>query len=505
MRNEPLATNPSPGPAAWGSSLLHTLTAAAAPGADYQPRNVNAALATVRRAFRDGTVWHSELQQISAEVIRLNPPERRALVNLLAREWHDGQSLLDAWMGEVTMRGVGGYAGLQEGPRKTLLAHLVVGQDPVNLERIFHAARNRHTGERQDTTFQMEFMHQVSQRGTVAQRLGLLERLSDDAVRGNAGAGQALAQIVARLPDRAAVAQALDRLDRRATDAMVANSVTWRNELTTSTLGGSSVTTRVDTRLIESLARAVADTGNPREKAAFVAAAGSLLGRLRSADMQASARDRAIGTVASAMSTVIGSDVNGVIENTLLQSDREGASSGRLALKSYATALLDSKQGAHLGAITLSLQRGNDLQQDPMQWLSARQARTGEAPAYVRAAVMGDWLGLVGSAILSRISARDQHAAFAALMFSGSIDLMKETAGAAFPALKLPIGVGAAVLKPVINLSLLHWRNSLARSDREFARNLYEAALPYHPNGVEARGDWVTTMNAQFFSSLQRQ
>jgi hypothetical protein len=91
------------------------------------------------------------------------------------------------------------------------------------------------------------------------------------------------------------------------------------------------------------------------------------------------------------------------------------------------------------------------------------------------------------------------------MMFTGSIDVMKELAGTAFPALKLPVALGAAVLKPAINRSLLDWRTSLARKDREFVRNLYEAALPRHPSGVEARGDWVTTMNAQYFASLQRQ
>ena len=476
-----------------------------AQGTNYRPQDINNMLSMVRRSFRDGTVWQSELQQIYTQVIRLSPPERRALVNLMARETQGSQSLLDAWLGEVTMRGLGGYGGLDDTSRKTLLAHLVAAQDPVNLERVFHAVRNRHTGKREDTTFQMEFIQQVSQRGTVAQRLGLLDRLSDDAVHGNRGAGQALAEIVARLPDRATVEQALERLDRHTTDAMVAGAVTWRNEVITSQYGGVAVITHMDTRLIGQLARAVAATGNPREKAAFVAAAGALLGRLRSADIQASARDRAISAVASAMSTVIGSDVNGVIENTLLQNDREGASSGRLALRNYATAIIDSKQGTHLGAIALSLQRGNDLGQNPMQWLSSRQTRTGEGPAYVRAAVLGDWLGLVASAIESRISDHNQRAAYASMMFSGSIDVMKELAGAAFPALKLPLALGATALKLEINRSLLDWRTSLARNDREFVRNLYEAALPRHPSGVEARGDWVTTMNAQYFASLQRQ
>jgi hypothetical protein len=123
----------------------------------------------------------------------------------------------------------------------------------------------------------------------------------------------------------------------------------------------------------------------------------------------------------------------------------------------------------------------------------------------VRAAVNGDWLGLVGSVIQSRISDRDEQVAYAAMMMSGTLDGMKELAGAAFPALKLPVVLGVAVLKPSINRSLLDWRKSLARQDREFVRNLYEAALPRHPSGVEARGDWVTTMNAQFFASLQRQ
>jgi hypothetical protein len=118
---------------------------------------------------------------------------------------------------------------------------------------------------------------------------------------------------------------------------------------------------------------------------------------------------------------------------------------------------------------------------------------------------MGDWLGIVGSAVNTRTTSRDQQMVVGALMLTGSADVLKELTSAAFPQFKVAIGVANAVIKPAVNASIIAFRTEFARADRDFVRALYEGALPRHPNGVEATGVWVTTMNAQFNTSLTRQ
>ncbi len=181
----------------------------------------------------------------------------------------------------------------------------------------------------------------------------------------------------------------------------------------------------------------------------------------------------------------------------MLQNTSGGASGGPAALRIFSQALLDSGRGEVLGAITLRLQRGQDLTQDPMAYLGERQSRSGEAPTYSRARALGGWLGVVGSAIQARINQRDSNAAYSSLIFTGSIDVMKELASAAMPKFKVVFGVLAPALKTAVNLGLFDWRNEATRTDRSFAQSLLEGALPKHRNGVEATAPWTETLNTE--------
>lgn len=458
--------------------------------ATYDSNTVSRAVQLVRDAFKDGTVWKSELESIARTVASLEPAERRSFVNILARTNNANGSLLQHWLGEVTTPGVGPWGGLDASARRALLADLVPGQDGANLERVFHGLVNRKSGS---SPHQDEFSAAVATHGAMDQKVELIRRLDDDAARGDRGASRAIGMLMVSEPR--IVERALEAVSRLGMDSVVAASVTVHTHATPGIAAVHPVRW-TDTSRYEALAEVIALSKNPVEKSAFVAASGKLL-----KELPIDARP----ALAACMSKVIGSDVNGVIENTLLQNSRGGASDGRRALKNYAEALIETNQHAHLGAITLSLQRGNDLNHDPMQWLSARLVRSGEEPSFVRARVMGDWLGIVGSAVNTRISNRDQQMAYGALMFTGSADVLKEAASAAFPKLKVAIGIGNAVLKPAVNASILRFRSEFASADRDFVRALYEGALPRHPNGVEATGAWVTTMNAQFSTGLTRQ
>ena len=108
------------------------------------------------------------------------------------------------------------------------------------------------------------------------------------------------------------------------------------------------------------------------------------------------ARAMHVSKVSRATPIVMGTDKTGVIENAMLHTTSENRSSGSAALNAHARAALDSGIGTDLGAIALQLQRGNDLETDPMARTGGTpEARSGERPTYACAQVKGGWLGLV--------------------------------------------------------------------------------------------------------------
>ncbi len=504
-QNDPSARSAS-------ASLLSAV--ALTPRADYDAAHVNKTFQQIRHTFEDGNVWKSELEHDAQAVGQLSPDERNSLVNLMAKDQSGSQSLLMRWMGEVTTGGIGPWGGLDHPQIQTLWENLVQGQDPANLERLFHAAKQGEspksiypnaTGLDIEQPYQKLMAESVAKYGTGEQRVGFIGQLADNAEKGNLSAARSIGIVLGSLHEPKQVDQALSGLNRAATDAVVSRLITVNGNIGTNMFGGTTVHEQVDARMFNDVARSVASATNAREKGGFVASAGQLMKDFDKTMYGKEAIGQIKSTIASGMSAVIGSDINGVIDNTLLQNSREGHSNGRGALKEYASTLLDSGKGTHLGAIVLSLQRGNSLDQDPMQFLSQRQARTDDGPGYQHARVLGDWLGVVGSAVQSRISSREQNANVANMLFGVGYDSLKELVGAVFPPAKPPLGLVSIVAKPIVSTAITNWRTELARDDRSFTQSLYEAALPHHANGVEATADWVSTLNSQYRASLDRQ
>jgi hypothetical protein len=496
----------APATAATNAANLFHLAGLGGPSDVYHPTRVNATVAFVKGVLNGGTVWQSQVQDFSQRMAKLSPQESAATVNLLSRMQVRNSNALDLMVGEVTMRGVGAYGGLNPAQRSSLWRALVPGQDKANLARIFSAASNHNSDASKGQFFQQEFAAAIAERGTVDQKQSFVSSMTGAAIAGNTSAARAVAVVVASLKDAGQFSAALTGLGRRGVDAMVAATVGKTNNRIVADAPDRRNSMRLDTALYRTLAAGFQRSNNAREKAGFISASGAVLRQIAAAPMDGSTKRQVLKESASAMSAVIGTDVSGVIENTLLQrAGAAGASSGRDSLKAYSMALLDSGQASHLGAITMSLQRGNSLASDPMAYLGRRESRSGEAPAFANARVMGEWVGLVGSAVQTRVSERDKNAAFASLIFTGSVDVIKEGVGAVFPAFKLPAALIAAGLKPAINAGILNWRNELASKDRDFSRNFYEAALPRHKSGVEATAEWVPTLNSAFSSSVLRQ
>ena len=465
---------------------------------NYQATKVNAAYAKVNAIFDQPVVWKNDLVAISATFERLGPPERQSLVNLMARQSDRGHlPLLTRWLSRATHLSVAAFDGLDEKGRVHLWKQLVVGQDKANLARIFHATSQPSSPSIKDGEYhQMQFAQAVAASGSAQQKFDFVSALHPNAAAratdpSTNRSARAIAVVMATMTDPTQISACVRTLGRKGMDAVVAASLPMRDA------GSVPGFESLDTGLFRRLASAMSRSSNAREKAAFVSASGPILELLNNTAIGPNRNRKQLGEVSRAISTVIGTDTTGVIENVMLQSTSENRSSGSAALKAYARAALDSGNGTDLGAITMQLQRGNDLEADPMAYLGKPESRSGEQPTYARARIMGGWLGLVGSAVQTRINKRDSNAAYSSLLFTGSVDVMKEVVGARFPAFKVAASLAAPALKTAINLGLLNWRNEATRSDRSFAQGLIEGALPRHRNGVESTADWTQTMKTE--------
>lgn len=480
-----------------GTSLLesnHVLATFSKPDAgavpDYKATKVNSAYAKIRSTFlQPRIVWKDELSAISNTIERLAPTERRALVNLLARApASNNESLLTRWLGRTTIQGIGAFDGLNPTELSKLWKQLVPGQDKRNLARIFSAiGEPASTARHYPDATRLQFAQTVAATATAQQKLDFAIDLRADALAGSKfpasnSSGRAIAMMMASTKAPDLFSAYTTALGRGGMDAVVQASVP---------VQGSLGMGPVDTSLYRSLASSVARSDNPRTKAAFVAASGKVI----DAVYNGGANGKSLGEVSTALSTVIGTDTNRIMENVMLQNTTRGGSSGPAALRSYVQALLDSgKSAADIGAITLQLQRGSDLKEDPAKYLAQRESRSAEQPSHVRARVLGGWLGLVGSAVQSRTGRRDANAAYASLIFTGTLDVLKELVGARFPGLKVAVGVATPALKAAVNAGLLTWRNQAAQADRGFVQGLIDGAVPRYASGVEVTADWTQTM-----------
>jgi hypothetical protein len=504
-----VAVRPSPLLTPFPLALAQARPVVAGPNL-YEPSRVNKALSTIDQALVRSLPWERREQtaRATSALLSLSPAERKSLVNLLAtRPGADGKpTQLAALLDRALEPSVGLYDTKQLSPEQNkVIGSLVAGQDKVNLRRLFFSLPHREDGVReQPDKFQAAFAKAVASRGNDDQKLWLLQGLSADAIKGKNGtAARAIAQVMSSMDNDAVRSQAITWLGRVGMDAVVTQTLSAAKPAAKWARDSGHATP--DLELFKSLASSLAKSKNAREKASFITACKKGLATLSQRNILGLLLQRpALSEVTRAMSSVIGSDVNGVIENTLAQNATDGVAGGAESLKQYVAAVLDAGRGKDLGATTLSLQRGNRLDQQPTTYLSQKEARAGQDPSYVRARVMGEWLGIIGSATQGRIASRDSNCAWASLLFSGLTDVSKEGISARFPAFKTPGGIGSAALKTAVNSAILSWRNEAARSDRDFSLNLYLAAIPKHSNGVAVTAEWTTTMRAARNDMLTR-
>ena len=461
-------------------------------------------VAKIQNAFSDGTMWKSELQTIARMVSQLDPKENQNFVSLISQtpsKNKTNQSLLRQWLGEVTSDGIGAYGGLSEKARDVLWRHLVRQQNASHLDLIRLAL----TDSQQTRQPHVEALGRaIAAHAAPDVKIQWIQKVSKLGHLKNPSVARAVAYVMAEIKSPIQLEGLVGEIGRLGMDAVVAASFD---------------RDRWEASLFVKLAHTMKLSSNPRIKSSFVAASGPVFDLMVNDHIFTNLKKKiALSQVSESLSNLIATDVNGIIENTLLQNGEfpikaasgvnqrpiQGPSSGRRALKSLCLGLIDTKKTTYIGAMLIALQRSNDASKDPIQWLSMKSSRSGEPPSYHHARLMGEFLGITRSALTSRISARDLQSGRASIIFGAAADTVKETFGFFLPPSKLVAGLGATWAKGSVNYLLLDSRTALAGEDNDLGQALYNAAVPNHANGVEATGEWTATLAAYYAASKDR-
>ncbi|XVJ71272.1 MAG: hypothetical protein HEQ39_17980 [Rhizobacter sp.] len=479
----------------------------------YSSADVNQAFNTIKRAFDRGTVWNSDLKQISQEVQKLSKSERASLINELANAQRGGQSLLQRWLGEVTSDGIGPYSGLSPKERKALMNDLVAAgnaaapaQNRNNLARLLDAFKSHNDRPIGSEPYQKEFASAVAYSGNTSVVDNFIDALIPRAAKGDEAAAMAIARQIGAMQSTQQIHDAMAKLDRRTTDQVVKASVELqlhKAHADGAAFASVSIATS-DASAYTKLAAAVAKTGNVREKASFIAASGLALKDAFNSPAASGQRDAK--TIADGMAkvmgltqdakgkTVVGTDTARIIENTLLQEGGGGASSGLEAIKNYTKAQLQSggKEvvlgmiGAMLGGA--ELKPGQNAEQASLARFESQSQRGGK-PGHHNAHALGLLVGAVQSGISAITADRDKQLAYTSLLFTGSADFTKENVNEFKVGDKFSNSLITAVLKPLVNFALLELRVQGASSDKKLSQLFEKAAVPRQPNGVRSQNE----------------
>ena len=444
--------------------------------AGYNANNVNRAFNQIKTSFKNA-VTTDELEQSAKNISALRPTERSALVNLMANTPQGSGQLLDKFLGEVVAPGFLNQAGLDAGKQRALFRDLIPAQSGQNIEAMFKAI-----GKAYGPVFseaQNAFSATVAKNATAAQKIDTVARLVNDAGTGKSKpAARFIGELAGSLKNPNEIKAALSKLDRPTWDTVVRNSIDVTLTHNMNDITGSPNVTR-DPSVFSNLATAVANSGDNKSKASFIAASGLLL------KVSADATPAEQGAVTKGMTQVITSDTNGVISGTMALSgyshkrDKNGkilgqyASDGMKAMGAYNKSLMNSGQGETIKLLMAQLRSGNNLQQDAL-------TRINGIPGAAR--TLGQYTGTVVSAIDAQTSDKTRAVVVGAVFGGTAIDISKEVVGIYKP-LALAMKLLAPGVKALMAMAALQINSEAISDGRDASQLIIKIAKPQGPGG----------------------
>ncbi len=344
-------------------------------------------------------VTHSELQEINTEIAGLAPAHRTEAIAGLS------DSELETWSSEMDSDGWFGTGGLDDGEKSELFNDLAEGLEVSQLERVYNALGDDNramlsqaiAAKSTDQT-KTDFIGQIAGLTTEDQHNidpGLFSITSDlynhDAHN--------VATILASM-DGNDLEGALNGLD----DQQLSEVLTAATEPTMTTYTGAQSgypNYNFDTELFTDIAENVANSGDAELKGRFFHVGADQLTEIRETDSPLAPNlmaDQYAGEVTDALTKVLDSDVTGIV--TALESNQATPySRNGKGMSQYMAEMMRQGNGQEIHDIVEKLQKGNDLQENPSDFLQQHTTDQNDNRNYQNLSNLGYVVGSVRAGV----------------------------------------------------------------------------------------------------------
>ncbi|MFD1712540.1 hypothetical protein ACFSF0_18220 [Ottowia flava] len=298
------------------------------------------------------------------------------------------------------------------------------------------AALGAAVGRHASTNTKQEYIKALSANGALTDQARVtgssfgttMTQMSDPQAR-------AVAEVIATMGNSPTAARnALESLTSEQLNAVV-NAAADPTMITTSSMGGSSVSSHYDTATFQRLMEVAGKTDNADLKARVFAAGANVLKDAESGNLFAPVlADTA--AMRAGMHSLLMSDVNGVVGELASNAETRDGS----ALATYAKSALNASEFDQLGAVQARLSLGNDLKGDPIQNFGATTKAPDGTDRYINAERLGYFAGAMNAATRSISSDAAKQAELTNAVIKSGLSIIDKVS-------PRPVGMGASVLK----------------------------------------------------------
>lgn len=383
-------------------------------------------------------VTHSELQDINRTLEQLTSDQTNEVISRLS------DSSLAKWGGEIYSSGWFGSGGLSVDERLDLFTNLAKDLGAAQLERVYLALG--------DGNRQMELGDAIAS-SSDATKADFIARIADDTTDkpNEIGSGlgavtinhwdkdaRVVSHVLGSMSDPSAIEQALGNLGNKQLEGVL-NASIHHSSIAPISDRLAMPAHIFDTKGLQAIIDAAGNSGDAALKARVFEYASRQIDEIRNTDGLLTpnilAGNRA-GEVADALSGLIDTDTVGII-SALERGDGAAISRAGNGISSYMEELVRQNDMTQIQELIAKLQSGNDLEQDPAEYLSSFTVDSHGVRDFQNASNLGFLIGGVREGIAAiEKDAKDQA------------ELLSTIFGTAF-------GLGGIAAKPITQVALV--------------------------------------------------
>jgi len=429
-----------------------------------------------------GFLWTSRndhLHQVNKLLQGLSPADADQVLSKLSADD------LKKWAGEVNSSGIFGAEGLSGGEKKDLFNLFARDLDATQLARVSNSFGNRDdvislsqsVAQYATANTKVEYVKQLAAQ-TTDKPYDLQNGVSQTLVTGDQEA-VAIGNVLASLKGNSqAFNDAVNSLSGTQLAAVVTAAEGQRSTHYLGQQGQPSVTTNAQP--LADILSAAATSTDPAVKARMFEAGTKALGQINDTNSFLNPNPGAaddVKRVTHGLTDILNSDTTGVVR--ALKLDQPGGS----ALTSYMKEVISEDPSAGnktIGTLLARLQQGNDLKQNPLDFVNQATDDGHGGKVYVNAENLGYFSGAVQAGIGKITSDAKTEGDILNNILTTAVSV---GTGWKVPT---PVKIGAQVVNAGIREGIREVVADVASGNKSLADGFFELSMPHDPNGKTA-------------------